>query len=94
MTPQHLPPFNRENLKLWFLQIEAGMRSSKITGDISKFDHLTSRLPSDVALLIQNIIEIPPETNKYDTLKNKLMDLFGKSEETKVRQLLKICRWR
>ena len=61
------------------------MISSKITGDTSKFDHVISRLPSDVALLIQNIIEISPETNKYDTLRKKLMDLFGKSEETKVR---------
>ncbi|KAK9293481.1 hypothetical protein QLX08_011588 [Tetragonisca angustula] len=92
MTPQHLPPFNKENLKLWFLQVEAGMRASKISGDMSKFDHVISRLPSDVALLIQNIIEIPPENNKYDTLKNKLLELFGKSEEIRVRQLLKTCR--
>ena len=85
MTLQHLPTFNKVNLKLRFLQVEVGLRSSKITGDTSKFDHVISRLPSDVALLIQNIIEISPETNKYDTLRKKLMDLFGKSEETKVR---------
>ncbi|KAK9304201.1 hypothetical protein QLX08_004361 [Tetragonisca angustula] len=92
MTPQHLPPFNKENLNLWFLQVEESMRSSKISGDTSKFDHVISRLSSDVALLIQNIIEIPHENNKYDTLKNKLLELFGKSEEIRVRQLLKTCR--
>lgn len=92
MTLQHLPPFNRENLKLWFLQDEAGMKSSKLNSDTSKFDHVISRIPSDIALLIQNNIETPLETNKHDTLKNKLLKIFGKSEETKVRQLLKTCR--
>lgn len=65
---------------------------SKITGNASKFDHVISRLPSDVALLIQNIIGTPPETNKYDALKNKLLELFGIPEETKIRQLLETCR--
>ncbi|KAK1120136.1 hypothetical protein K0M31_012860 [Melipona bicolor] len=37
IVPQYFPPFNKGNLKLWFLQAEAAMRTSSITSDSSRF---------------------------------------------------------
>ncbi|KOX73840.1 hypothetical protein WN51_13918 [Melipona quadrifasciata] len=93
VIPQHFPPFNRENLKLWFLQVEAAMRLNRLTSDSSRFNYIIPCIPSDLCTTsIMNIIETPPDSNKYDTLKSKLLELFGKSEETKIHQLLRICR--
>ncbi|KOX81214.1 hypothetical protein WN51_00122 [Melipona quadrifasciata] len=92
VVPQYFPPFDKENPKLWFLQVEAALRTSRITNDSSRFDYIIQRLPADVSRLLENILETPPASNKYETLKNKFLELFGKSEETRVRQLLRTCR--
>ncbi|KAK1137176.1 hypothetical protein K0M31_001700 [Melipona bicolor] len=44
VVPQYLPPFNKENPKFWFLQVEAALRTSKINSDSSRFNYII--LPS------------------------------------------------
>ncbi|KAK1137761.1 hypothetical protein K0M31_002255 [Melipona bicolor] len=64
---QYFPRFNREEPKLWFIQVEAALRT-------------------------RSILETPPTSNKYETLNDKLLELYGKSEGSRVRQLLRTCR--
>ncbi|XP_043524736.1 uncharacterized protein LOC122536430 [Frieseomelitta varia] len=57
MTPQHLPPFNRENLKLWFLQVEAEQVPPSL------YDVLIVNSDADLttlALLADRVMEFRP----------------------------------
>lgn len=76
VVPQYFPPFDREDPELWFIQVEAALRTSKITSDLSRFDYIIQRLPPDVSCL-RGTLETPPTSNRYEKLRNKLLELYG-----------------
>ncbi|CAD1470464.1 unnamed protein product [Heterotrigona itama] len=68
MTLQRLPPFRKENPKFWFVQVESAM----------------AKLESDILSFVAHVVESPPVTDKYLTIKTRLLELFSQSEETKI----------
>ena len=90
---QRLPVFSqRENPTLWFVRAEAAMFSAKVTSDASKYSYLVSLLDPDSLNLVADIVTAPPATEKFRVLKERLLELYGQSEETIARNLLKTCR--
>ena len=49
-----------------------------------------SSLESDVSARVANLLEKPPDTDKYQALKQHLLDAFDLSEEERARQLFSI----
>lgn len=82
------PAFWKANPKLWFSQIEAQFNIAKITADETKFNHVVAAIESDILSAVQDIVLKPPETDKYECLKNRLISIFSESEHSKLRKLL------
>ncbi|KOX79334.1 hypothetical protein WN51_09136 [Melipona quadrifasciata] len=86
-----LGPFHKDNAKIWFIQAEACMNVANVTNDTIKFYYIISQLDADILFLVKDIVDAPPATDKYPTIKNRLLQLFSQDIEPKVLRLLK-CR--
>lgn len=71
-----LPEFTPTAPKYWFRMIESTFRLKRITSDISKYDHTLAALPKEVGLQLILFIDNPPASNKYETLKEKIIEEF------------------
>lgn len=90
-TMAPLNPFNKDNANIWFIQAEACMNVANVTNDTIKFYYVISQLDPDILFLVKDIIDAPPATKKYLTIKTRLLQLFSQEIEPKVLRLLK-CR--
>lgn len=83
-----LPPFWQANPTLWFAQVDAQFFTFNIKSDNAKYFTVVAALDSSVLQQISDIIEAPPETDKYDSLKKNLIARFTDSQERQLRKLL------
>ncbi|XP_047037600.1 uncharacterized protein LOC124642896 [Helicoverpa zea] len=85
--PARLPPFWRQNPRLWFAQFEAAVAASKL-GDEQKFNLVVPLLGCNNLELITDLILEPPATGKYQTLKERLIATFQESDDRQLQKLL------
>ncbi|XP_075151167.1 uncharacterized protein LOC142225277 [Haematobia irritans] len=83
-----VPPFWRQNPRLWFRQLESQFITSGIIADVFKFHTLVGSIESNILNYVSHIVENSPEENKYRALKDALLNEFVESEEKCLRQLL------
>lgn len=83
-----LPPFWPDRPTVWFNQVESQFNLSKITVDETKFHHVVCALETRYAAAVEDILDKPPATGKYDLLKKELIRSLSLSEEQRVRNLL------
>jgi hypothetical protein len=83
-----LPPFWSDRPSLWFAQADSQFFISNITNDETKFHYVISQLDTRYAAEVEYIISNPPATDKYITLRTKLVERLSASEEQRVRQLI------
>lgn len=84
-----LPPFWRHEPAIWFFQVEAAFGIARITIDETKYQYLLSNLDTAVLPFVSDIIRNPPDTEKYATLKKRILEAFAESKDSKIRKLLK-----
>ncbi|XP_070853707.1 uncharacterized protein [Drosophila suzukii] len=84
----HLPKFAHSNPQLRFAQVERSFRLHQIIDDTDKFDLVTLHLEEDVVLAVEDLVIRPPNENKYVAIKNRLLQKFAESPESKLRRLL------
>ncbi|KAK9304207.1 hypothetical protein QLX08_004367 [Tetragonisca angustula] len=65
---------------------------AKINSDATKYLFLLSQLRPDKLKYVVDVVDTPPATDKYNALKQRLLELYSETEELKYRQLLKMCR--
>ncbi|KAF8776900.1 hypothetical protein HNY73_013837 [Argiope bruennichi] len=83
-----IPPLWRNNIKLWFIQVESSFALAKITNDLTKYNHLIATIDPETLSAVADILLAPPDTNKYDALKTRLIAEFSASENEQIRRLL------
>lgn len=83
-----LPTFCRTDPRLWFVQIEAQFAIAKIRADDTKFNYVISAIDTEILMQVADYVEDPPNINKYNGLKTKLIDIFSESKEKCLRKLL------
>ncbi|XP_051864148.1 uncharacterized protein LOC127566220 [Drosophila albomicans] len=76
-----IPKFNKTNPQLWFSQLDRLFHLQNVTDD-NKFDIISVNLEEDV-------IAKPPLTNNYATLKQRVLDKFAESSDSKLKRLLR-----
>ena len=85
-----MPPFIRNDPGLWFLQVERTLRLARIVTDETKADTVVAALDSDAIVIIRDILLIePPPANQYGLTKERFINAFATSAESKLRRLLK-----
>lgn len=86
-TALRIPPIWRDRLRLWFAQFEAIVSSHK-KGDKAMYELVIGQLERQDIDEIADIILCPPESNKYEAIKNRLLQVYEESEQRQVQRLL------
>lgn len=84
----HLPSFWTKNPRVWFLQIEAQFQLRRISSQSSRYLHVVSCLPSEIADELSDVLARPPEENPYDHLKETILNRKTETERSRLQQLL------
>ncbi|XP_028170423.1 uncharacterized protein LOC114360067 [Ostrinia furnacalis] len=82
-----IPEFWTEMPRVWFAQFETVMAPQK-QGDDAKYSLVVSKLDKDAIRQISDILISPPTTDKYNTLKNRLLSVYEESEERQFQKLV------
>ncbi|XP_046960643.1 uncharacterized protein LOC124530502 [Vanessa cardui] len=83
-----VPPFWVVKPKIWFAQIEAQFNLARITDDNTKFYYVLAHLDGQYSAVVEDIIENPPASGKFEKLKSELIKRLSISRQKKVKQLL------
>lgn len=83
-----LPPLWKANIKLWFAQAESNFELSGITVDATKYNNIVAAIDPETLSAVSDILLNPPTTNKYATLKDRLIQEFSESANKQIRKLL------
>lgn len=81
------PPFWKGDPNIWFAEIEAQFTLGGITNYTTKYYHVISAVDTEILTQVSDIIQRTTETNKYDTLKSRLVNIYTVNEETKLRKV-------
>lgn len=82
-----LPQFWSNTPATWFILAEAQFDLNELLSDANKFNYVVSSLPQDVAESITDILEKPPNNNKYVQLKKVLIERHSLSIESRIKKL-------
>lgn len=82
------PAFWKSNPAVWFVQIEAQFESHRITKDRTKYNYVISAIDTQVLDQVSDLILDPPEEERYLALKERLLNQFSDTEQTKLKKLL------
>ncbi|XP_029168376.1 uncharacterized protein LOC114938562 [Nylanderia fulva] len=83
-----LPTFWHKQPKLWFAQVESEFLVFRIRSEEIKYSTVIRHLDEKALIVVSEIVENPPENDKYNALKSALINRFTDSEEKRLRQLL------
>lgn len=82
-----LPEFWVDMPRLWFAQFEAVMAPQK-QGEETKFNLVISKLGRDSIQQVSDLLTTPPTENKYEKLKERLLQVYEESAERQFQKLV------
>ena len=82
-----LPVFWVDHPRVWLLQAFA---VRNVTADKTKYHYVVAALDQATALRVIDVLEDPPQHDKYENLKRRLTYIFGLSRRQRADQLLDI----
>ncbi|KAK2578743.1 hypothetical protein KPH14_012269 [Odynerus spinipes] len=82
------PPFSKEYPDIWFTHVEMAFATNRISSDESKFRHVAMHLDTSIWPLVADLLRNPPGTNKYQAIKDRVINSLGESQASKLRRLL------
>ena len=83
-----LPPFWPHNTALWFAQAEAQFSLKGVVSQDTKYAHVVSMLDDRVASQVMDLIDTPPTSAAYETLKTRLTETFALTNREKAAKIL------
>lgn len=83
-----LPNFWSNSPSTWFVLAESQFALAKVTTQETKYNFVVASLPEDIAESITDLLEDPPTLNKYDKLREKLIDRHSLSMEARIKKLI------
>lgn len=81
-------PFWRGDPEIWFAQAEAQFATRGILTEQTKYSHVISALPPEVAQEVCDILINPTATGQYAEIKIRLIEQTTASEQRRVQMLL------
>lgn len=86
-----LPLFWKDHPQLWFLQVESVFNANRIRAEESKYHLVVSTLDADALMEISDILESPPQENRYQNLKTQMLARFADSADRQLQKMLNEC---
>ncbi|XP_017892959.1 uncharacterized protein LOC108632727, partial [Ceratina calcarata] len=84
-----IPPFYDQDPELWFWQVEGALHSANIKTQTAKANFICGLLPYVVAVCARDIISKSDIRDKFNRLKERIINAYASSAEARLRQLLK-----
>ena len=86
------PQFWSTNANAWFIRLETSFRthSPLITQDLTKFHHVIQLLDSKTSRRVQVVLENPPPSEKYETLKSAIVNAYKATQFQKDQELINL----
>ncbi|XP_053597912.1 uncharacterized protein LOC128668618 [Microplitis demolitor] len=85
----NIPQFASDAPEMWFAIAEADFTANRITSDNQKYSQTLKVLPLSISKQLWDIIGQPPAQDKYQALKNAILQRFSESRQTQLQKLLK-----
>lgn len=82
-----IPEFWTDMPRLWFLQFEAAVENQRL-GDIPKQNLVTTKLSKHAIKQVSDLLLSPPEINRYQALKDRLLQIYEESDTRQTQKLL------
>ncbi|XP_065081378.1 uncharacterized protein LOC135703951 [Ochlerotatus camptorhynchus] len=86
-----LPYFWKNDPVMWFAQAEAQFALTNVVRDHTKFYHIVARIDQSAMCHVADLVTTPPEENKYETIKQRLISRFQVSAQGRLERLLGAC---
>lgn len=83
-----LPSFWTTSPFTWFVQAEAQFNLHKIQSDRIKYYMVVASLSQEAIESILDVVQNPPEKDKYENVKKTLIDRHTISQERKIEKLI------
>ena len=83
-----IPPFNRDDVRWWFVQLEAQFDISRVLVERTQFHYVIANLPPEQANMVRDIVGDGFQAGKYQRLKNAIIDRFKVSATQRMRNVL------
>lgn len=81
------PAFYKADPAFWFEQVEATFHTHGITQDETKFKYVIQYAEPEILPHIVPIARKPPATDKYKAVKDRILQTFAETEETRLRRI-------
>jgi hypothetical protein len=82
-----VPDFWADQPRLWFVQFEAVVESQRLT-EAAKQNLVVAKLNKTAIQQVSDLLLAPPAERKYQTLKERLLQVFEESETRQFQKLL------
>lgn len=82
-----IPEFWADHPRLWFLQTEAVLAQQKLS-DEARYNVVITKLSKADIQQVTDILMLPPESKKFDALKERLLAIYEESETRQVQKLI------
>lgn len=83
-----IPEFWTDQPRVWFIRAEAVLLPQKISDDV-QYQMIVSKLGKEAIQQVTDLLISPPETKKYETLKNRLLAIYEESENRQIQKLIR-----
>ncbi|KAI5639213.1 hypothetical protein NE865_08278 [Phthorimaea operculella] len=83
-----LPSFWQDMPRMWFTQFEA-IVGPQNQSDKVKFELVIAKLGKEELGYVADLLDSPPQTEKYGTIKRRLMAVFVESAESQSNKLIR-----
>ncbi|GBN91576.1 hypothetical protein AVEN_126974-1 [Araneus ventricosus] len=83
-----LPPLWKDNVEIWFTNLESQFAIAGITASRTKFHYIVASLDSEISSMISDVLKKPLTDDPYTVLKTRLISQFSESESVRIRTLL------
>lgn len=94
-TPQHFhapkisfPSMKKDNIEMWFIQIDRWFRTYHITTQLDKFDRVVSVLDGDQMIQLYQAVAHAPAGREFDHLKEAITRNYASSEQKRIQKLI------
>lgn len=82
-----IPDFWQDQPRIWFVQVEAVLQPQRLS-DESRYHLVVAKLGKQVIQQVSDVLVRPPDQNKYETLKARLLAIYEESESRQVQKLI------
>ncbi|XP_058801547.1 uncharacterized protein LOC131670174 [Phymastichus coffea] len=83
-----LPQFWKAAPEAWFGQVESNLQAHGVDDDLKRYNLVIAALGEDTVNELLDVVQNPPATDMYATLKRRMLERFAQTNEQRLRKLL------